>query len=439
VSGEKPREIAARVLDRYAHGAHYLEYILEPALAKSQLSPADRGLLQELTCGVVRWQATLDWLIDRKVQAGAPKLLVRILLRMGLYQVFWLSRIPEHAAVHETVELAKVLGCAGQAGFVNAVLRGYLREREATARWLDDLKKERPALGFSHPDWLCERWRARWGEEKLRALLHWNNTPPVLYARVNGLRADADMLRAQWGAEGVGFAARAWDWTGESLVFALESHPPLTSLLSFQHGWFYVQDPSTLLATRMLDPQPGERVLDWCAAPGGKTTFMAMLMRNEGRLVAQEIDEARREMLRQNCERLGITCVRILPADAPPLRARAGRREPFDRILVDAPCSNTGVMRRRLDLRWRLKEQEIARLSRLQLDLLRHAAQALKPGGTLVYSTCSLEPEENRGVVDRFLAAEPKFRLQTERMLLPFVDQVDGAYVARLERGAEAG
>ena len=428
MSTEKPRQIAARALEQYTRDSRHLEYILEPILAKAALAPADRALTQELAFGVVRWQGTLDWLIDNKIQARSPILLVRIILRLGLYQIFWLSRIPDHAAVHETVELSKSLGCTAQAGLVNAVLRGYLREREATLQRLAGLKKDQPALGYSHPDWLCARWRERWGEEKLRALLSWNNTPPPVYARLNTLRADAGILAAQWGAEGVTFAPRAWDWTGDGLAFELQQYPSLVSLLSFQHGWFYVQDPSTLLAVRELAPQPGESVLDLCAAPGGKTTYIAQLMRNEGRLVAQDLDDRRLELIHQNCERLGVTCARILSTDA------AAGREPFDRILVDAPCSNTGVIRRRIDVRWRLRPEELARLAALQLDLLRRASRRLKPGGTLVYSTCSLEPEENRTVVDGFLAGQPDFRLERERTLFPFIEGVDGAYVARLQR-----
>ncbi len=429
MSGEKPRQIAARVLKQAAQEGLFLDFLLDPELARANLSPADRALTQELAYGVVRWQATLDWLIARKTQGRTQKLDLQILLRLGLYQLFWLSRIPDHAAVHETVQQAKQLGLTPQAGFVNAVLRGYLREREPTRQQLEELKHRQPAVGYSHPDWLCERWRQRWGEEKLRQLLEWDNTPPPAYARLNTLRSDAGNLAGQWRVEGVQWATRAWDWTGTDLVFELQSHPPLASLLSFQHGWFYVQDPGTLLAVRELNPQPGEAVLDFCAAPGGKTTFIAQLMQNQGSVVAQDVDARRCELIRQNCERLGVLCAQVVcsSADRPPRRF-----EPFDRILVDAPCSNTGVMRRRVDLRWRVRPEEIERLRSGQLDLLRRAAALLKPRGALVYSTCSLEPEENSGVVQAFLAEHRHFRLESERTLLPFVEGVDGAYMARL-------
>ena len=229
------------------------------------------------------------------------------------------------------------------------------------------------------------------------------------------------------------------DWLEENLVFELKSHPPLASLESFRDGWFYIQDPSTLLAVRELAPQPGETILDLCAAPGGKTTFIAQLMGNQGRIVAQDVSEDRLQLIRENCLRLGVTCVEtvvVIPAGVQALACSPStlKRELqlFDRILVDAPCSNTGVMRRRVDLRWRISPEEIERLRATQLDLLKLAATKLKPGGVLVYSTCSLEPEENSEVVKEFLREHKYFQLESERELLPFVDNVDGAFVAKL-------
>jgi 16S rRNA (cytosine967-C5)-methyltransferase len=201
----------------------------------------------------------------------------------------------------------------------------------------------------------------------------------------------------------------------------------LTRLESFQLGWFYIQDPSTLLAVRELDPQPGETILDLCAAPGGKTTFIAQLMNNEGRIVAHDNSPDRLKLIGENCTRLGVTCVEATSVLDP-------RPSTFNRILMDAPCSNTGVLRRRVDLRWRIQPQEIERLRATQLELLSQAAKCLKPGGVLVYSTCSLETEENRDVVKQFLAAQAGFRLERERELIPFAEGVDGAFIARLVR-----
>ena len=431
MNAEKPREIAVRILRQHAEDGGFIEDLLDAALSRSTLESADRRLLQELLFGVVRWQGTLDWLIRHKTEGRTQKQVLQILLRLGLYQIFWLERIPDHAAVNETVELARQLGFGPQSGFINAVLRGYLREREATVQQLDTLKREQPAIGYSHPEWLYERWRTRFGEDNTRALLEWNNKPPATYARLNSLKATAEALAQRWEAEGVLFTPRNWDWTEPDTVFELRSHPPLASLQTFQEGLFYIQDPGTLLAVRALDPKPGEAILDACAAPGGKTTYIAQLMQNRGLVMAQDIDVRRREMVRENCNRLGVRIVNLSRATT---AVNQDLSEPFDRVIVDVPCSNTGVMRRRVDLRWRIEQAELKRLAATQMQLLEKAADQVKPGGVLVYSTCSLEPEENGELVQRFVSEYSSFKLDHERALLPFDEGVDGAYVARIIR-----
>jgi 16S rRNA (cytosine967-C5)-methyltransferase len=497
VNEQKPRQIAARVLQQRCASGEFIEDLLEIALQGAQLSPADRALCLEIVYGVVRWQAALDWLIARKTNGREQKSGLQNLLRLGLYQIFWLDRIPNHAAVHETVELAKRNGFGAQAGFVNAILRGCLREAGETEKLLAELKTTQPAIGWSHPEWLVARWQRRWGAERTAQLLEWNNTPPKTFARVNTLKfrrgelhesqnksaensgrrvtppsefKDAGDLLTRWRDENVEYDFVRRDWLEENMVFELKSHPPLAQLESFRQGWFYIQDPGTLLAVCKLGPQPGETILDFCAAPGGKTTFIAQLMNNQGRIVAQDVSEERLKLIRENCERLGATCVETVVNDwarphpaplpqereqqssthkisnrvrfadrlvtIPPLPAGEGRGEGklFDRVLVDVPCSNTGVMRRRVDLRWRIQPEEIQRLCNLQLNLLKQAAPRVKSDGVLVYSTCSLEPEENQEVVKQFLSGHKEFKLESECELLPFVDNVDGAFVARLKR-----
>lgn len=428
-----PREIAAQLLRQRERSGEYIEDLLAQVLERERLTPADRGLAQELTYGVVRRQALLDWLIERKTPGRTQKVPLQILLRLGLYQLFCLDRIPDHAAVNETVALARRLGFGPQSGFVNAVLRGYLRERDATRLLLEELKSQRPALAHSHPDWLFDRWEQRWGRERAVQLMEWNNQPPKTFARPNLLKVTVPDLLAAWAAEGVRAKPLETDWAPGQTLFELCAHPALTSLPSFQNGFFYVQDPSTLLAPHLLAPQPEESLLDLCAAPGGKTTYLAQLTRNRGRIAARDLSPDRLQLLSDNCARLGVTCVEISgpsPAGSP------AASETFDRVLLDAPCSNTGVMRRRVDLRWRLRPQELGRLQETQLRLLRRAAGHLQPGGRLVYSTCSLEPEENRQVILRFLSEKPEFELELERELLPFETGFDGAYVARLKKPA---
>ena len=433
---KNPRQIAARVLSQRLTSSEYTENLLETALATARLSPPDRGLCHELVCGVVRWQATLDCLIARKTTPGRDQRpALQNLLRLGLYQIFWLDRIPPHAAVNEMVELAKRSGYASQAGFVNAILRGYLRETDAIRKILADMKISQPALGWSHPEWLVNKWRKNFGEDATRALLAWNNTPPVTYARVNTLKATAAALMDKWREEGVDSTPVTGDatfiqdkLTGDPVAFKFISHPPLSTLMSFKDGWFYIQDPSTLLAPNLLGAQPGETILDACAAPGGKTTYLAQLMSNQGRILARDISLDRLSLVRDNAKRLGATCVELPSAILNP------QSSILDRVLIDAPCSNTGVLRRRVDLRWRIQPLELDRLRQTQLQLLDQHAGLLKAGGVMIYSTCSLEPEENTGVVQQFLAAHPDWKLVAERQLLPWVDGVDGAYVAKLEK-----
>ncbi len=424
---QKPREIAVRTLQRREGGTDYVENLLAAELSQAPVSPQDRGLVQELVYGAVRWQGALDWLIDQKTGGRPQKPVLRVILRLGLYQLFWLDRVPDHAAVHESVELARRFGCGPQSGFINAVLRGYVRTKDTTRHQLETLKATQPAIGFSHPAWLVDRWQSQFGGDNLARLLEWNNQPPLTHARLNPLKGDARSLTERWTAEGVSFHAVETDWTGAETVWRLTSHPNLTELASFQEGLFYIQDPSTLLAVHTLDPQTGETILDLCAAPGGKTTAIAARMNNQGRIVAVDSDPDRLKRLALNCARLGVECVEAHPADA--FRAKPAS---FDRILIDAPCSNTGVMRRRVDLRWRIRPEEINRLAGDQSALLTQSLPLLKPGGTLVYSTCSLEPEENRDQIQKLMAAHPDLRLEHERQLHPVQDAVDGAYVALL-------
>ena len=352
--------------------------------------------------------------------------MLQAILRLGLYQLFWLDRIPNHAAVSETVEIAKQKGFGAQAGFVNAILRGCVRERDSILKLLEDLKAKQPAAGYSHPEWLWRKWEAQFGAEKATQLMAWNNTPPSTYARVNMLQTDAGAILEQWRDEGVEYDFVRHPWLPDNLVFELKKHPPLARLGSFVQGKFYVQDPSTLVAPQLLAVTHEDKVLDLCAAPGGKLTYLAQVLRNEGDLTGFDPDPARVRLMRENCIRLGAKAQLVSEEQL------IGRQ--FNKILLDAPCSNTGVMRRRVDLRWRIQPQEIARLKTTQAGLLNRAAALLAPGGSLVYSTCSLEPEENGQQVREFLANHPQFRLDSEQDLLPFRDAVDGAYAARLSR-----
>lgn len=404
-------------------GDHYTENLLDRSLADAQLASADRALCRELVSGCVRWQLTLDELIDRRTDGRRQPNAVRALLRLGLYQLVFLTKIPPHAAVHETVSLAGGVGCTRQKGFINAVLRHYGRELDATRDLLVQLQETDPRLGYSHPDWLVERWTRDFGAEKTRRLLEWNNQPPATFARVNTLKTSAAELARRWtDSEGVEFEPVRFDWLPDELFFQLKSNPPLPQMESFRDGWFYIQDPSTALACTLLDPRPGESILDYCAAPGGKTTLLAQMANDQSEIVAQDHHHKRLRLIRENCQRLGVRCVSPLITSVERDAALGDQR--FDKILLDVPCSNTGVMRRRIDLRWRLNEDEIRRLTETQHTLLAEAREWLKPGGRIIYSTCSIDPVENIGITGE----QP-----TARQLTPFDDGCDGAYACVIE------
>jgi 16S rRNA (cytosine967-C5)-methyltransferase len=419
------RSVAWRLLQQNDAPGDFLEHRLETDTGAAELSPADRRLVQELVYGVTRQRAALDWIIARRTDGRVQRPPLQHLLRLGTYQLFFLDRIPVHAAVNETVQLARDGGFASQSGFINAVLRGLERERATLRAELTLLRQREPATGWSHPAWLVERWSQFLDPAALVRFLEWNNQPPGVHARLNALRATPEQLLEMWRQEGVNAVAQPAPWAPDLHVFRLDGHPPLTSLPSFRSGAFYVQDPSTVLAVAELAPRAGERVLDLCAAPGGKTTLAAQLMANTGELIAHDADGTRLRLVRENCDRLGVTCVRVTDQVPEGL---------FDRVLVDAPCSNTGVLRRRVELRWRLRSDEIARLAALQRDLLTHAAERVRPGGTLVYSTCSVEPEENGAVAIAFTNSHPEFALEKQHALLPWAEGVDGAFVARWRR-----
>jgi 16S rRNA (cytosine967-C5)-methyltransferase len=337
----------------------------------------------------------------------------RDLLRLGLYQLIIL-RTPGHAAVFETVALAG----ARQRSLVNAILRNAQRRIAE----LENAAQSAPlAVRASHPEFLLDRWRTTFGDRYTEALCEWNNQPAPVYARINRLKiSSARFLENHPSSEPV---------SGIDNFVRLAQ----IALESVARGECYIQDPSTRLACELLDPQPGEDVLDACAAPGGKTAYLAELMQNRGRLIACDRDPARVQTLRENLDRLDVKSATVRQHDWQSNDALE-KDEPalFDRILLDAPCTNTGVMRRRVDVRWRLGTQDFARMPQVQREILRALIPLLKPGGALVYSTCSLEREENEDLVAHAIEEFPALELVEQRSALPFRDGFDGAFAAKL-------
>jgi len=406
-----PHQLARHALLTWQRGSHFADEILDDLFEHEQPSAHTRAWTREVLFGLIRHLAEIDFIIDR-LRQGEIDADTRVLLRLGIYQL-WHMRIAEHAAVNETVNLA------GRArGFVNAILRRALRERDA----LDNALAKAPAhIRLSHPEFLIRRWAEQFGEEAALALCAINNEPSEVYVRANGLRATAtELAQSVPGAEVSPF------------------HPKAVRTPRLPDSWLsggmcYVQDPSTLIACDMLDPQPADQVLDACAAPGGKTTYLAELMNGQGHIIACDLWKSRVEFLQRNIRRLGIRNTQPIVAD---LMKPHELLKPasFDRILLDAPCSNTGVIRRRVDVRWRLSEEDFVRMPQHQFALLRRMVELLKPGGVLVYSTCSLEREEDEQVIERALRELPGLTCTEQRRTRPWIDRVDGAFAARIER-----
>ncbi|MEY2578155.1 MAG: rRNA (cytosine967-C5)-methyltransferase [Verrucomicrobiota bacterium] len=412
MSKPSSRALALIALQKWRAGEQFADAILGQLLRSSDLAAPDRAFATELFYGVLRNLRLLDFWID-SLRSRHLDHDTRDLLRLGLYQLFVLET-PEHAAVFETVALARPKGRS----LVNGVLRSATRGKVDLVR---KASEQELSLRTSHPQFLVDRWVKNFGEKDTEALCDWNNRPAPVYARLNRINVSKDE-----------FLARHRD------AEPLPAHENFVRVTNIPHealadGHCYIQDPSTAAACLLLDPKPGDRVLDACAAPGGKTGYTAELMRNEGLILACDRDPSRVRTLQENLEKLGVGISRCVHHDwtrGDPLPEPAD----FDRILIDAPCTNTGVMRRRVDLRWRLTPKDFSRMPLEQLGMVRAAVPSLKPGGVLVYSTCSIEPEENEEVVRAIVREFPFLKLGDQISLLPFRDGFDGAFAAKFIR-----
>jgi 16S rRNA (cytosine967-C5)-methyltransferase len=408
------RGVALAALRSWRTRKQFADAIISQALSRAPLQSVDRAFALELFYGVLRNLTLLDFWI-RLLRSAHVDVDLRDVLRLGLYQLF-IASTAEHAAVNETVELAS----KRHRPIVNAILRSAIRERNTLRKKAEAQPIE---IRTSHPKFLIERWQEQFGVEATQALCEWNNQPPPIYARINQLKVDRQS-----------FLERYRD--ARALPNCSNFIEPPSPGDALRAGDCYIQDPSTALACELLDPQPGEKLLDACAAPGGKTNYLAELMQNRGLLIACDRDPDRLRLLEENLDRLGVSISEIVGQDwtKRSVSEKILSAAPFDRILVDAPCSNTGVMRRRVDVRWRLKPTDFARMRARQIEIVRAVAPLLKQDGVLVYSTCSLEREENEDVVRDLTAKMSILRLEEERSSLPFRDNFDGAYAAKLRR-----
>ena len=422
-TSKSTRELALQILSRLNTERGRARDILNTTIHDQSLVDPDKSFLTKLVYGTIRWRGNLDWIIGQFVNSKNLKKLqpeIADILRLGLYQLLFLDSVPDHAAVNEAVELAKRYGNKGAAGLVNAVLRRVIRSRGTIV--YPDIQTEpvkHIAARHSHPEWLVKRWMDRFGVDETVQLCSANNLRAPLYIRTNPLKISREELMQSLHEEGAEVT------TGHNLpesVKIMELPMSVDELASYKRGWFQVQDESSMLASHILDPQPGETVMDVCAAPGGKTTHMAELMQNSGKVWAFDVDERRISLISESCQRLGITIVETAEADA----RNFDEYGKADRVLVDAPCTGLGVLRRRLEARWRRTPDELKTFPERQYEILASAARHVRPGGVLVYCTCTTEPEENQQVVARFLENHPRFQVEIVSPFLPAELQAEG-------------
>jgi 16S rRNA (cytosine967-C5)-methyltransferase len=400
------------------------------AAAEPKLKPLDRALTHELVLGVLRWQLWLDKLIEHysKRAVDSLDLAVRLALRLGLYQLRFLERVPASAAVNESVNLVRTARVSSAAAFVNAVLRRAIREStyDPAAEVGDPIEKL--AVETSHPAWLINRWTQSFGFAEAEAFARANNrVPPTAFRVVGG---DFEGIVAQLReTEGIvqpsAVAENAWGVSGATAL--------LRELAA--NGKIYIQDEASQLVAQTVNVQPGERVLDLCAAPGGKTTLMAERAEDRALIVASDFSWKRLETVIKINALQNLKSIKSVVLDA--AQQLPFENSVFDRILVDAPCSGTGTLRRNPEIRWRISETDIHQLAAEQKLFLKHAARVLKPGGQLVYSTCSVEPDENEEVIRNFQREHENFTLQNTRRLWPHREGTDGFFIASLQLAAQ--
>ena len=435
------RDTALRVLVSCRTAGAWADAALKAQLRRDGLTGPEAALCSRLVYGVMQNRLLLDFYLgaycSQKIDHLQPPLAE--ILRIGTYQILFLDKVPDSAAVHQAVEQAKANGRAKASGMVNAVLRQVSRNKEDLPPIPDRDEVQYLSIRYSHPKWLVKRLLALLGREETEAALAADNAPAPLTVQINPLKTTAEDLTAALEASGVTIHRHAW----VPGCLELERTGDLTALAPFRDGKFLVQDPAARLVSQIAGVRPGMRVLDVCAAPGGKSFAAAFQMEDRGGIVACDLHENKLKRIREGAERLGLTCIHTEAADG-----RVFRPEwegAFDAVLVDAPCSGLGIIRKKPDIRYK-KPDELFALPVIQRAILDNAAQYVRPGGALVYSTCTILPEENQEVTDGFLAEHPDFgrtpfalpdpvgETEGQVTLWPHRHDTDGFYICRMER-----
>jgi 16S rRNA (cytosine967-C5)-methyltransferase len=430
---ERPRSASAKIAPARVCAYAVLRRVFERGAYTDRalhaegkgLDARDRALAMHLAYGAVQRKGTLDHLIERLAERPPDRLDAPVLaaLRMGLYELLYLDGAPDRAVVADVVELAKVRGRAGH-GLVNAVLRRGTREGPTLLDALTDETPEQAAVKHSHPEWIARLWWRELGADEARALMAFNNEPGEVALRANTLLTDAPTLAAE-----LSVRTHLDPEIPEAVV--LDEPFDVHGSPLWRAGAFLAQSRAAMLVARALGPMPGERVLDLCAAPGGKSTHLAALMEGSGEVVAVERNPRRAGALVRTADRLHARNVRVEVTDAALVRPHG---PVFDRVLVDPPCSGLGTLQARADLRWRVTPEQVREMAHTQAAILVAGAAALRPGGVLVYSTCTISPTENERLIAAFLDSHPEFGLDDLRLTQPHRDRTAGFFIARLRR-----
>lgn len=409
------RGVAAGIISKWLQTGKFPDRLLQGV-------GVNHAFVMELVYGSVRWKRLLEWLVKRHARR-VPGHVTTSFLFVGLYQIFFMEDVEIYAAVNETVEASKKKCGKKTTAFINAVLRKAADNKQALQSEMGDVH---PAVRMSHPDMLVHRWSKRFGIRAMERLCAWNNSRPGVTVFANGIVASESDLAHLFDQGDVEYERVDFE-IGSG--FRIGVGRKVQDLPGYSRGAFIVADPSTLYAVKLVDPSPGDNILDACAAPGGKTVMMASLMGRTGTIVARDIHQDRLALLQDTLKRCRCDFVKTEKADA---RKTGNSQDKFNKILIDAPCTNTGVIRRRPDARWRFSMDTLRKAVEGQYAVLEALCGYLRPGGRIVYSTCSLEDEENALLVDKWLKKHPEFKKENEYKIVPPGKGVDGAYAALL-------
>ena len=439
------RTLSVKILTRVERTDSYLDKLIDYEIKTEILNDYDKSLLNEICHGVIRWMRRLDWFLNGFYRGQWEKCMPEIknTLRVALYQILFLNKIPDYAAVNEATEFVKRISTQKHADVVNGLLRTIIRTKDELiypTREIDEVKY----LGImqSHPNWMVKRWIQRFGFDEAEKLAESNNKRPILTVRINTLKTSKEDFLKKLTEKNIVY--RFCKYTENFITLRLMSKIYLDE--DFKNGYYAIQDESAGLVSVLLGPQDNDLILDMCAAPGGKSSHIAQLLGNKGRLIAVDKYDAKIKMLKENFERLGITNTEFVQDDAAEFMNETITSEKFNKILLDAPCSGLGVLSKKPDIRWKREIEDVLNLSKLQLKMLENASRYVKPGGVIVYSTCTTEPEENIEVVKAFLDAHPEFSIDNASKYVnrdlvneegcietfPHRNGIDGSFAARL-------